>query len=129
MRKYNKRKDYVIIKYDPKFRNENGGYLKDEWTAISDIGEEFDSIVFTYEEYIKIENKYVEAVFLTMEYLNSKRIKISHIYKFKDSQKRRLKKYGTPDSAALINSVEIGDVIVEKEKIELIIRLRLRELI
>jgi uncharacterized protein YydD (DUF2326 family) len=29
-------------KYNPEFRNDQGYYIKDEWTAVSDIGNIFD---------------------------------------------------------------------------------------
>ncbi|MGA9773986.1 MAG: hypothetical protein WBV94_33455 [Blastocatellia bacterium] len=51
-----------ITKYNPKYRAENGAYLKDDWTSISDIGQEFDGRVFTYEAYREIEDAYVSTV-------------------------------------------------------------------
>jgi len=38
--------EYRIVKYNPKFRI-NGIYTKNEWTSISDIGDEFDGVFFT----------------------------------------------------------------------------------
>lgn len=50
-----------ITKYNPAFRNENGAYLKDEWTSISDVGESFDSKILTKEEYQEVEDAYVST--------------------------------------------------------------------
>ena len=56
-----------ISKYNPKNRNALGHYLDhSEWTSISDIGKEkYNSP--TYQDYKKVEDAYVEAVFLMMK--------------------------------------------------------------
>ena len=51
-----------ITKYDPKFRDENGVYLRDEWYLISQIGKTFDGKVFTASEYFEAENRYIESL-------------------------------------------------------------------
>jgi len=58
---------YRITKYDPKNRNENGAYLLDDWTAISDIGKVFSGKCLTKKEYENVENNYLFAIesFLT----------------------------------------------------------------
>jgi len=55
-----------ITKYDPKNRDENGFYQKDEWTAVSDIGQKYDDVEFTYDSYLFYENAYVDAVIRIM---------------------------------------------------------------
>ena len=47
--------EYRITKYNPKFRNNIGHYLRDEWIDYSEIGKFFMDEEFTYEEYIKKE--------------------------------------------------------------------------
>ena len=32
---------YRITKYNPEFRDEEGRYILDEWTSVTDIGKEF----------------------------------------------------------------------------------------
>lgn len=59
---------YRISKYNPLFRDEDGSYQKNEWTAISDIGKCFDGIVLTDEKYISVEDKYVNAVKLIIKF-------------------------------------------------------------
>jgi len=56
-----------ITKYNPKYRDERGVYLKDEWTAISDIGKVFDHKLVTFEDYIAVENSYVQAILLFVD--------------------------------------------------------------
>src|SRR6185295_13619300 len=51
-----------ITKYDPQYRDQNGSFTKQEWTAYSDIGKLYDNTQFDYNEYIKIENLYINAI-------------------------------------------------------------------
>ena len=48
-----------ISKYNPQRRDENGRYGETTWTSFSDIGNFFGEHLFTYEEYIQYENKYI----------------------------------------------------------------------
>jgi hypothetical protein len=51
--------EYRVTKYDPAFRDAIGAYTRDEWTAASDIGRSFGSVVLTPEEYQRVEDAYV----------------------------------------------------------------------
>ena len=50
---------YRISKYNPKFRDDDGVYLKNEWTSMSDIGKTFDGKVFVKQEYEYVEKNYL----------------------------------------------------------------------
>lgn len=39
---------FEVMKYNPKYRDSYGSYLKDEWTSYSDISELFDGVVLTF---------------------------------------------------------------------------------
>ena len=52
---------FRVSKYDNEYRF-NGVYLRDEWTSISDIGKVYDGKVFTYNEYINVENTYLSLI-------------------------------------------------------------------
>lgn len=58
---------YRVTKYDPRFRDSRGAFLRDDWTSISDVGQEFDGVILTAEAYQAVEDTYVEAAlaFLT----------------------------------------------------------------
>lgn len=60
-------KHYRITKYNPKYRNKAGHYIRDEWISFSDIGQVFNGEVFSLDEYLDIEEKYCTAVNLFME--------------------------------------------------------------
>lgn len=52
-----------ITKYDPRNRDANGHYtLVDEWASISDVGKSFQGKILTMEQYLAIEEKYIQAV-------------------------------------------------------------------
>jgi hypothetical protein len=50
-----------VTKYNPQFRNEQGHYLPDEWTAISDVGKAFAGQRLQLDEYLAIEARYAQA--------------------------------------------------------------------
>ncbi len=53
---------WQITKYDPQFRHERGGYLRDEWIGASQIGEAFPlDGVLTESEYRRVEGLYASA--------------------------------------------------------------------
>lgn len=56
-----------ITKFDPHFRDRRGHYVREEWTDVSQIGQSIGGRVFTVDEYLNVESKYVNAVtaFLT----------------------------------------------------------------
>lgn len=50
-----------ITKYNPRFRAQDGRYLKDEWTSCSDIGRTFDGSELTPEAYTAVESAYLRS--------------------------------------------------------------------
>lgn len=106
-----------ITKYDPQYRDHRGFYLKDEWIDYSDIGETFEGKTLTFEEYLKTEVAYIQAVLLFMQDLNIDSLRISRLI----NDGRTRKKVITDDKIELINNT-----YVNKERITYIIQLILR---
>lgn len=52
---------YRITKYDPSYRV-NGVYTRDEWTSICDVGKVYENVKFKIEDYLKVENSYLNVV-------------------------------------------------------------------
>lgn len=50
-----------ITKYDPTKRNEHDHYTGDDWIMAQQIGSVVDGKIFTKEEYLKMEDRYVAA--------------------------------------------------------------------
>jgi hypothetical protein len=51
-----------ICKYDPRFRDKQGHYQKDEWIGAGQIGEDYPDGVLSEREYLRVEDLYVRAV-------------------------------------------------------------------
>lgn len=67
-----------VTKYDPTNRNSEGIYTTDEWIGVSDIGNECKGKVLHVDEYLKIENKYVEATKYLFGYYSSEKIQLTN---------------------------------------------------
>ena len=50
---------HEIVKYEPRFYDENGVYQKDEWTSFFDVGKEYEGKVVTMEDYLDVENRFI----------------------------------------------------------------------
>jgi len=55
-------KCWRITKYDPAFRDNKDRFTKETWTSISDVGQDFEGEKLTIEEYLRVEQLYVDAV-------------------------------------------------------------------
>ena len=66
----------AIVKYSPQYYNIKGIYTKCEWTERDDVGLIFDNHLFTIEEYLLMEQKYVNAVLKIMELLKLILVKV-----------------------------------------------------
>ncbi|AUD14933.1 MULTISPECIES: hypothetical protein [unclassified Planococcus (in: firmicutes)] len=61
-------KSIRVTKYNPKNRDAKGLYtLVDEWTSISDVGKTYHGQIFTMEQYLETEEKYIRAVEVLMQ--------------------------------------------------------------
>jgi hypothetical protein len=58
--------EFRVTKYDPVHRDDSGAYTRDEWTSVGDIGRAFAGVVFTGEEYRRVEGAYVTAAIAFM---------------------------------------------------------------
>lgn len=74
---------YRITKFDPKFRNELGHFLNNDWTSISEIGKKFDGKELTFEDYKQIEDAYVQAIILFMNFLHLNSLTVAYLEKYR----------------------------------------------
>ena len=68
-----------ITKYDPKKRNSQGWFIEDTWTSYSDIGSLYQREKLTYDEYIRVENLYINAIVQFMKYLNIPHLQVKDL--------------------------------------------------
>ncbi|MEO7174621.1 MAG: hypothetical protein ABIV51_02280 [Saprospiraceae bacterium] len=79
---------FRVVKYNPKFRNDQGHYMKNEWSDFSDIGSEFDGQILTFEEYLMVENLYVQAVEYLFKANNCTKVQITSRHFFTEDLPR-----------------------------------------
>lgn len=58
---------HEIVKYNPIYYNKNGIYTKDEWTSRCDVGKCYNGKTFEIEDYLKVEQQYIDAVLSIMD--------------------------------------------------------------
>lgn len=123
---------HEIVKYSPQKYDSNGIYTADEWTSRCDVGKKFDGKLFTIEEYLRVEQRYVSVILSIMKATNSKYMTIQYLEADKEYITSRIKssKFYNIDSE-LLKSMPL---LEEKRRIYIlkitdIIRLSLREYI
>ena len=68
-----------ISKYDIKYRNELGVYLRDDWTSFFDIGKVWEGELLTREEYERVEKNYLDALRDIAQFVVSNAFEINSI--------------------------------------------------
>lgn len=126
---------HAIVKYKPEYYDEKGNYTKDEWGCMGDIGRVYDGHLLTIDEYLEIEQKYIDAVIRIMDLTGSHFLTISYLgdtvrstkYSIQQmlSKKNRFSKYDKLLYNTYMKIIE-GKRIYVKD-IDSVIRLNLRE--
>jgi hypothetical protein len=73
--------NWRISKYNPIYRDEQGNFLKDEWTSFSDI----DDLKLSINEYVLTENSYVNAVIAFMEDVGIPSLEVVDLEKYNNN--------------------------------------------
>jgi hypothetical protein len=93
-----------ITKYDPKKRNSQGWFLEDTWISYGDIGRSYQGKKLTYNEYVRVESLYINAIVQFMISLN-----ISHL------QVKYLENHGSINEDPSVDRAEVVFVNAIKE--------------
>lgn len=112
-----------VSKYNPSHRNTSGSYQKNEWTSFSDIGKIFDDEKLTFDDYLPLEDAYIQAIIGFMECNQTDTMRIAS-----------LEKHALPQDVSLYSKLMLdifeniaNKMIVDKETIKSVGRLALRE--
>lgn len=70
---------YRISKYNPKYRDNGWLRLEDTWTSFSDIGKIYKGKELIIDEYLKVENKYIEVILDILTYFNIDYLRIEKL--------------------------------------------------
>lgn len=122
---------YNISKYNPLFRDRSWNYTIEDWTAISDVGKKFNHKILTVQDYLSVEDSYISAIRLILEFRKLKYLNISNVRKSFDEKQHteilsRLKLQYSPDIIDTYNKVETIEKL-EHNMLDHLLRLMLRE--
>jgi len=122
---------YNISKYNPDLRDSSGRYLLEDWTAISDVGKDFNGKVLSSKAYLKVEDNYIKAVYKILNFHNLRNLQIKDLRKsFKDEKFieviRERKIVHTDELLKLYYNLEFKKDL-EYQDMDLFCRLLLRE--
>ncbi|QTD50173.1 hypothetical protein [Sulfidibacter corallicola] len=67
---------FRVTKYNPHDRNEQGHYLAEDWTSVSDVGGVYNGRKLDLEDYLKVENFYVEAVLRFFKHFEARYVQV-----------------------------------------------------
>lgn len=113
-----------VRKYNPNDRDKDGYYpLKEEWTCPSEIGKVINEKEFTLEEYLQMENAYVDAV---MTFLEESGIHSLRILKLSEQTITEEEKESFLYDSGFEDLGFQEDKLMNKEEIGLICRMVLR---
>ena len=79
------KESHSVVKYNPIYFCSNGLYQKQEWTSMWDIGKTFDGYVFSREEYLQMETRYVNTALKILEASGCKYLTIFYYKGFYNS--------------------------------------------
>lgn len=70
---------HSVVKYKPENYNEKGHYTKEEWGCMGDVGRIYDGHLVTLDEYLEVEQQYVDAAVKIMELVNCKYLTVTFL--------------------------------------------------
>lgn len=73
---------YRITKYNPLNRDEMGRYIVDEWISLYDVGRIFNGNYFTLNEYLQVENNYINVFVLILKYFKIEKLLVFDLEKY-----------------------------------------------
>lgn len=93
-------------------------YLESQWTSYSDIGKFYDNHIVTLEEYLEVENKYIQVAKFFFEQFNESNFRLLDVGKvdFDDYnfiEKDLLKEWHSNISEGILISVKYLDFVVK----------------
>ncbi|AJH01451.1 hypothetical protein LF65_04922 [Clostridium beijerinckii] len=120
---------YRISKYNPVYRDEDGNYTREEWTAISDVEKTINGDKLSLEEYLDIESKYIIILDNILNELSIENLYVMELEEQKNSINDEYVFTGfTKEIVRKISSLEEGQQLNRKE-INYIIKAMLREIV
>lgn len=117
---------YRISKYDPKYRNEKGVFLKSEWTSYWDIGKTYSGKTFYEEEYLNIERLYCSCIISILKNIGINKMFITNLEKH-SLNKREKEVLKNLDALDVFYKIK-NNLIINIDNIYILLQLLLREI-
>lgn len=116
---------YRVSKYDPEQREANGAFLLEDWTSASDIGRSIGGKTMTKQQYLAVEDKYVEAATQLLETAGIGALRISDLEVKTEGSDKRFEDDGLAKQCLQLRD----DLLVAGRDLETVVRGCLREYI
>lgn len=111
-----------VTKYDPAERNSEGHYLKGEWVGIFELNETFGGKTFTIDDYLEVEEKYVNAAVRFFKETNEESLTLRNWQKY-ESGNISVEPFGLDISANFTDGQSISI-----DSLPVVIRMLLRDI-
>ena len=100
---------HEIVKYRPEYYDENGAYKANEWTSISDIGKSYDGKIFTLENYLRVEQRYIAVILSIMSRMDCKYLTVEYLEVDKNDIEKHINssKDHTTDSLLVTSLIQL----------------------
>ncbi len=118
---------FLITKNEPEFLDGNYIFLNEGWASISDIGKSYNGKIFSADDYLSTENKFLKIIKLLLEHFKITTLSVMCLEKYIDNL----------ESEYMIGGIkkEYNEIFVsiaegksyDLKSIEIICRLNLRE--
>ncbi len=116
---------YRISKYNTKYRNKKGVFLKNDWTSYSDIGKSYLGKILIKKDYLLIENLYCDRVINIIKKLKIKNLIIKDLEIY-EPDKYVINILNELNAKNIFNNLK-NNLSIEIENLEIYLRLLLRE--
>lgn len=121
---------HEIVKYSPSGYNKNGIYISNDWCSISDIGKNFNGNILSVDDYLNVEDKYINTILSIMQKLDCTYLTIEYVESDKNDIINGMRRYKEKYNVDILDSFPYPrrGMRFSKKKLTKLFRLCLREL-
>ncbi len=121
--------EYRVTKYDPSKRDGDGLYLdSEEWTYPDQIGQIIHGVVFSLEEYLRVEARYIRAVKRFFSASGLSHLRVTNLHQNYSSLIETLRERDPRLHEAAFDQLELSeDQGIALDELELIVKMNLRD--
>lgn len=121
--------NYRITKYNPKYRNSDGAYLKEEWTSVYDIEKSYSDSKVSLQNYLDVEGLYINTAYCLYEICGAPKLYVKSLGKVLRDDYSFLEKFKLSYRKHDISSLYENMVIPDKQFFINVCKMCLREMV